>query len=53
MNRLTEPSTYAGLGLFIQSAKLFLGPSYHPYIDALSAACGAFAVKLPEKTAQQ
>lgn len=47
MNRLKEPSTWAGLAAILQALK-FVFPVYAPIIDALTAAAGGMAVKLRE-----
>jgi len=49
MNRFKEPSTWAGLGVAVQMLKMFF-PQHSVYIDAVSAAAGAMAMKLPERT---
>ncbi len=49
MNRIKEPSTWAGLAVLFQVLKAFLPPSSQIYADALSAGAGAIAVKLPEQ----
>lgn len=51
MNRLTEASTWAGLGVLCQVAKAFVPPSWQIYLDGASAAAAAFAGAIPEKGA--
>lgn len=47
MNRLTEASTWAGLGILCQVAKAFVPPSWQIYLDGASAAAAAFAGAIP------
>lgn len=49
MNRLTEPSTWAGFGILLQVAKAFVPAPYHIILDALSAFAGTIAGVAPEK----
>lgn len=50
MNRLKQPSTWAGLAALLQLAKMF-APEYAGVIDGLTAAAGSAAVVMNEKTA--
>lgn len=47
MDRLKEPSTWAGLAAVLQAAKVFL-PVYALALDGLTAAAGGLAVALRE-----
>lgn len=47
MNRFTEPSTWAGLGVLAQVLKGFF-PAYALLLDGASAAAGALAGVLTE-----
>jgi hypothetical protein len=49
MNRLKEPSTWAGLAAVAQMLKGFVPPQYHVLLDATTAATGALAAGLPER----
>ncbi len=49
MNRLTQPSTWAGVGVLAQVIK-GLSPTYGILFDAISAAAGALAAGLNEKS---
>lgn len=48
MNRIKEPSTWAGLAALLQALRFVL-PAYAPLIDGLSAAAGGAAVVLRER----
>ena len=48
LDRLTEPSSHAGLAALTQAAKFIL-PGWAPVIDALTALLAALAVALPER----
>lgn len=50
LKRLFEPSTWAGVGVILQTLKLVIPPVYHPVIDGLSGAAGAAAAVISEKT---
>jgi hypothetical protein len=52
MNRITEPSTWAGLAALLQLAKIFTPPQYHIVIDALTAGAGSAAVTMREGAAK-
>jgi hypothetical protein len=47
MDRLKEPSTWAGIGVIFQVLKAFF-PQYAFFADALSAGAGSIAVALKE-----
>lgn len=49
MKRLFEPSTWAGLAVLIQGAKIVVPPHWHIVVDGLSSAAGGLAVALREK----
>lgn len=48
MDRIKEPSTWAGLGLFFQVLKAFF-PQHAMYADALTGGAAAVAAALPER----
>jgi hypothetical protein len=52
MQRLKEPSTWAGFAAIMQALKVFL-PQYAAYADALTAGLGSIAVALPEQPKAQ
>ena len=43
-SRLSQGSTYAGLGALILGAKFFLPPQWGPVVDAVAALMGSVAV---------
>jgi hypothetical protein len=47
MDRLKQPSTWAGFGILFQTMKMFF-PLYAPILDGLSAAAGSAAVAINE-----
>ena len=49
MNRLKEPSTWAGLAGLVQGAKLFVPPQYHFVVDGASILAGGLAALIAEK----
>jgi len=51
LQRLTEPSTHAGVGILLQAAKAFF-PQYAGVIDSATAFFGSLAVVLAEKKQQ-
>lgn len=51
MNRINQPSTWAGIAALLQVAKVFF-PTWAPVIDGVTAAAGGAAVVLNEKAAQ-
>lgn len=48
MKRLTEASTWAGLGVFFQVAKAFVPPQYAVVLDAASGLAAAAAGVIPD-----
>lgn len=52
MDRIKEPSTWAGLAALFQVLGAFLPPTSQIYAQALSAGAAAIAVKLPELKVQ-
>lgn len=51
MNKLKQPSTWAGLAALLQVAKVFF-PAYALVIDGLTTAAGGAAVVLNEQPAR-
>jgi len=51
MNRIKQPSTWAGVAVLFQLAKAFVPPQYHAVVDSVSAAAASLGVALNEKTA--
>ena len=51
MNRITEPSTWAGFAGIFQAMKFFMPPTLHLYMDGATAIAGAIAAMVPEKAA--
>ncbi|WP_373987002.1 hypothetical protein [Duganella sp. BuS-21] len=51
MKRLKEASTWAGLGVLFQVAKVLVPPQYHVVLDGLSGLAGAVAGIVPETSA--
>ncbi|WP_343724265.1 hypothetical protein [Herbaspirillum huttiense] len=51
MNRLSEASTWAGLGVLFQVMKAFVPPAWQIYLDGASAAAAGVAGVIPEKGA--
>lgn len=49
MNRLKEPSTWAGLAALFQLAKMIVPPQYHIVVDGATAMAGALAGMIREK----
>ena len=49
MNRLKEPSTWAGFAALFQLAKLIVPPQYHIVVDGATAMAGALAGVIAEK----
>lgn len=52
LDRIKEPSTWAGIGVLFQVLKAFIPPHAGIYADALSAGAAAIAGALPERKAQ-
>ncbi|MYM39668.1 hypothetical protein [Duganella qianjiadongensis] len=52
MQRLKEPSTWAGFGILFQALKT-LAPHYAPVFDSLSFVAGTVAAAVTEKGAAQ
>ena len=50
MNRLKQPSTYAGIGLFVMLARGFIPPQWQMVIDGLIGAAASASVILNEKS---
>lgn len=48
MNRLKEPSTWAGFGILFQALKA-LAPHYAPVFDAMSFVAGSVAAAVREQ----
>lgn len=48
MNRISQPSTWAGIAALFQVIKSFF-PQYAVYADAISTAAGGLAIGLNEK----
>jgi hypothetical protein len=48
MNRILQPSTWAGIAAIFQVAKSFF-PQYATYVDIITTAAGSLAVALNEK----
>ncbi|PJJ17824.1 hypothetical protein CLU90_1004 [Janthinobacterium sp. 67] len=49
MNRLKEPSTWAGFAALFQLAKLIVPTQYHIVVDGATAMAGALAGVIAEK----
>lgn len=49
MNRITEPSTWAGIAMLAQMAKAFIPPHWHLVADGLSTVASGAAVAMGEK----
>jgi hypothetical protein len=48
VNRLKEPSTWAGLAALFQGLKFVLPPQWHPIVDGVVVATGGLAVAMRE-----
>ena len=48
MNRIKQPSTWAGLAVLFQLAKAFVPPQYHVVIDSFSGAAASLGVAINE-----
>lgn len=48
MNRLVQPSTWAGIAAIFQVAKAFF-PQYASFVDIITTAAGSLAIALNEK----